>query len=92
MSSMLPPSRTTVEKNILRCRRADEFSHSLGQSRPGRADGKSGHVAFPPIATEFCGAAKFRYVPEEDILMKQVRIRRDGLAHGVARMRARCLP
>jgi hypothetical protein len=35
----------------------------LGQSRPGRADSRSGHVGFHPIATKFCDAAEFRYVP-----------------------------
>jgi hypothetical protein len=30
-----------------------------GQSRPGRADGRSGHVGYPPIATDFSGAANF---------------------------------
>jgi hypothetical protein len=45
------------------------FSHSLGQSRPGRADCRSGHVGFPPIgiATDFCGAAKYRDVPEAEL-------------------------
>jgi hypothetical protein len=33
-----------------------------------------------------------QYLPEEDILMKQVRSRRGRLAHGVARMPAQCLP
>jgi hypothetical protein len=33
-----------------------------GQSQPGRADSRSGHVGFPPIATDFCGAAKYRDV------------------------------
>jgi hypothetical protein len=28
-----------------------------GHSRPDRADSRSGHVGFPPIATDFCGAA-----------------------------------
>ena len=39
----------------------------MGHSRPGRADGKSGHVRYPPIATGFCGAAKFRNVPIPDL-------------------------
>jgi hypothetical protein len=60
---MLSPSRTTVEKNFLRRRRAIEFSHSLGQSRPGRASSRSSHVRCTPIATDFCGVAEFRDVP-----------------------------
>jgi hypothetical protein len=36
---------------------------ALGLSRPGRADGRSGHVHIAPIATDFCGAAKYRDVP-----------------------------
>jgi hypothetical protein len=39
-----------------------------GQSRPGRADGRSGQVGFPPIATEFCVAAEFRDVPSAERL------------------------
>jgi hypothetical protein len=38
----------------------------MGQTRLGRADGKSGHVGYPPIATGFFGAATFRDVPEPD--------------------------
>jgi len=34
----------------------------MGQSQPARADSRSGHVGFPPIAIDFCGAAKFRNV------------------------------
>jgi hypothetical protein len=34
-----------------------------GQTRSIPADIRSGHVGCPPIATEFCGAAKFRNVP-----------------------------
>jgi hypothetical protein len=34
----------------------------MGQTRLGRADGKSGHVGYPPIATGFFGAATFRDV------------------------------
>jgi hypothetical protein len=41
----------------------DRLMSALGQSRPGRADGKSGHVGYPPIATESCVAAEFRDVP-----------------------------
>ena len=37
---------------------------SASDSRPGRADSRSGHVRDAPIATEFCVAAKFRYVPD----------------------------
>jgi hypothetical protein len=59
MRGVLLPFRTTVEKNILRRRRAREFSHSLGQTRPERADSRLGHVGFPPIATDFSGAANF---------------------------------
>jgi hypothetical protein len=36
---------------------------ATGQSRPGRADSRSGHVGLPPIATDLCGTAEFRYVP-----------------------------
>jgi hypothetical protein len=38
-----------------------------GHSRPGRADSRSGHVGFHPIATEFCVAAEFRDVPTREI-------------------------
>jgi hypothetical protein len=40
-----------------------------GHSRPGRADGRSGYVGFPPILTGFRSAAEFRDVPQPDILM-----------------------
>jgi hypothetical protein len=45
----------------------------MGQSRPGQVDGRSGHVGFPPIAIEFCVAAKFRDVPRTIIaaMMKE---------------------
>jgi hypothetical protein len=36
---------------------------AMGQTPPDRADGRSGHVGFLPIATGFCRAAKFRDVP-----------------------------
>jgi hypothetical protein len=39
-----------------------------GQSRPGRADSRSGHVGFHLIATEFCVAAEFRDVPKGDLM------------------------
>jgi hypothetical protein len=35
----------TIEKTILRAFRARTFSRSQGQSRPGRAGSKSGHVS-----------------------------------------------
>ena len=35
----------------------------------GRADGRSGHVGFPPIATNRCSTAKFRDVPGRNIPM-----------------------
>jgi hypothetical protein len=57
---------TKFEKNFLRCRRALDFSHSLGQTRLGRADGRSGHVGYPLIAIDFCDAAKFRNVPQAE--------------------------
>jgi hypothetical protein len=31
----------------------------LGQTRPGRADGRSGHVGYPPNATDCSGASNF---------------------------------
>ena len=34
----------------------------LGQARLRRAEGRSGHVGYPPTATEFCVAEKFRDV------------------------------
>jgi hypothetical protein len=34
-----------------------------GQTRPDRADNRSGHVGFLPIATGFCCTAEFRDVP-----------------------------
>jgi hypothetical protein len=42
------------------------WSSARGQSRPGRADSRSGRVGFHPIATEFCVAAEFRDVPQAD--------------------------
>jgi hypothetical protein len=39
----------------------------LGQSRRGRAYSRPSHVAFPPIPTEFCGAAKFRDGPNSEV-------------------------
>jgi hypothetical protein len=39
------------------------FSHSQGHSRPVRADSGSTDVRHAPIATEFCAAEQFRYVP-----------------------------
>jgi hypothetical protein len=35
-----------------------------GQTRLGRAEGRSGHVGYPPIAIDSCVAANFRDVPE----------------------------
>jgi hypothetical protein len=37
-------------------------------SQPARADSRSGHVGFPPIATGFCFAAIFHDVPKADIV------------------------
>jgi hypothetical protein len=54
---------TKFKKNFLRCRRAFDFPHSLGQTLPDRADGRSGHAGFLPIAAGFCRAAEFRDGP-----------------------------
>jgi hypothetical protein len=40
---------------------------ALGQTQRRRASGRSAHVGCPPIATEFCVAAKFRNVPSYDM-------------------------
>jgi hypothetical protein len=42
-------------------------TEEMGQSRLHRADGRFGHVGFPPIASGFSGAATFRNVPRRDI-------------------------
>jgi hypothetical protein len=39
----------------------------FGAFATGRADSRSGHVGFLPIAIGFCVAAKFRDVPQRDI-------------------------
>lgn len=46
-----------------RYRRQQDRYSPLGHSRLGRADSRAGNVGFPPIAIEFCVAAKFRDVP-----------------------------
>ena len=56
-----------IKNIILVALRTFEFSHSLGHSRLGRTDSRSGHVGFPPIAIEFCVATGFREVPLGDI-------------------------
>src|SRR5258708_5876005 len=61
-----------------------------GQKR--RFDRRPITSGLPPTPDILSVRRNVSKVPEEDVLMKQVRIRRDGLAHGVARMRARCLP
>jgi hypothetical protein len=46
-----------------------ERDFRLGQSRPGRAGSRLGHVGFPLIAIDFCGAATFRDVPTADVVL-----------------------
>jgi hypothetical protein len=46
--------------------------YTLGQSRPGRAEGRFGHVRDQPIATVFCDAIKNRDVPISNIAVTAV--------------------
>jgi hypothetical protein len=42
----------------------------MGQSRSGPAGGMSGYVGYPPIATDFSGAANFTTCHEETFARK----------------------
>ena len=57
---MVDCNSNAVSRDLIRS------SSALGHSRPGRADSRFGHVGFPLIAIESCGAAEFRDVPQQD--------------------------
>jgi hypothetical protein len=55
-------------------RRCTGGTSDAGHSRPGRASGRSGHVRCTLIATDLCGTAEFRDVPNPEVA------NRNGLA------------
>jgi hypothetical protein len=56
LDSPSPPANVNVI--AIGCAARARMSPS-GQTRPGRADGRFGHVGYPPTATDFSGASNF---------------------------------